>query len=177
MMMTVRRATVADAAAVARVHIDSTRVVYRGLMPQAHLDGLSYGDREERWRNQLARGDKATFVAVDGRAIVGFVDGGERSATGLDSDGELYAIYILPSHWRRGLGRRLFDAVRAELAGRGYATLGLWVLRDNTACRFYEALGGVRVATGEHFVGGACLDKIAYLWRLEPAEPHPVSGR
>ena len=159
-----------------RSHVDSSRAVYRGLMPQTHLDRLSYAGREERWHHQLVRGASATFVAADGKTLVGFVDCGERTATGLDSDGELYAIYILASHWRHGLGRALFAAARTELTARGYASLGLWVLRDNAACRFYEALGGVRSRSGEHFVGGASLDKVAYLWRLAAAEPGPVGG-
>jgi ribosomal protein S18 acetylase RimI-like enzyme len=172
--MTIRRATVADAAAIARVHVDSWRFTYRGLVPQPYLDSLSYADREARWRVGLGRDDAAGFVAVEARAVVGFAHAGARRSDGLDSDGELYAIYLLGTHFRRGLGRRLFDAARTELIARGYATLGLWVLRDNSACHFYEAIGGVRVATGEHFVGGACLDKVGYLWRLDAAEPRPV---
>jgi ribosomal protein S18 acetylase RimI-like enzyme len=173
---TIRRATVADAAGIARVHIDSWRAAYRGLVPQAHLDGLSYASREERWHHQLTRGVNATFVAVDDHTIVGFVDCGERTATGLDTDGELYAIYLLPSHFRRGLGQQLFAAARRELSARGCRSLGLWVLRDNAACAFYAALGGVRAGRGEHFVGGACLDKVAFVWDLGAAQPDPVGG-
>jgi ribosomal protein S18 acetylase RimI-like enzyme len=166
----IRRATVDDAAAIARVHIESWRAAYRGIVPQAHLDGMSLADRTERWEVQLA-GDPAvaTFVADEGAAgVVGFANGGPCRSDGLDSDGELYAIYLLPARWRSGLGRLLMRAVVDELRARGMASLSVWVLRDNIACRFYEALGGVRAGEREHFVGGACLPKVAYAWAALP---------
>jgi hypothetical protein len=36
----IRRATVGDAPAIARVRIDSGRTTYRGLIPDAHPDGM-----------------------------------------------------------------------------------------------------------------------------------------
>jgi ribosomal protein S18 acetylase RimI-like enzyme len=178
----IRRAVVDDAAAIARVHVDSWRAAYRGLVPQPYLDNLSYADREERWRNLLGRAETATFVATSaasaGGTIVGFASCGERKAADLYSDGELYALYLLQSHWRRGLGKQLLEAALAELGARGYGSMGLWVLRDNAALHFYQALGGVRSGGGEQFVGGACLDKVAFVWRLGPpaAELRPVGG-
>jgi ribosomal protein S18 acetylase RimI-like enzyme len=167
----IRDAVVADAEAIARVHIDSWRAAYRGVVPQGYLDSMSYADRKLRWRRQLADDDEvATFVADEPHAgIVGFGICGPQRSDGLDSDGELYAIYLLAEYWRRGLGRQLMRAVVAALRARAYSTMGLWVLRDNAACRFYEALGGVKVGEGEHFVGGVCLPKLAYVWRTLPA--------
>jgi GNAT superfamily N-acetyltransferase len=166
----IRRATVADAAGIARVQVDGWRAAYRGLVPQAHLDGLSYADREQRWAAIAANPEQATFVALAGEVVVGFGNGGARHSQRLDSDGELYALYVWPGRWRSGFGRRLIGAVAAELAARGSVGLGVWVLRDNAAgCRFYAALGGQRSVEAETFIGGACLTKVAYLWpSLEP---------
>jgi ribosomal protein S18 acetylase RimI-like enzyme len=169
----IRRAVAADAPAIARAHVDSWRAAYRGLVPDAYLDSLSYAERERSWSAQLAAGSSSTHVAETAAGVVGFATGGDTASEGLDSDGELYAIYLLPAVWRRGLGRALFAAVVADLAARECQSLGVWVLRDNAARRFYESLGGTRVAEATHEIGGVLLPKVAYYW---PSLPHVTAG-
>ena len=53
MTVRVRAATADDAAGVARVHVDSWRATYKGLMPDAVLDGLSVDNRAD-WLAALA---------------------------------------------------------------------------------------------------------------------------
>lgn len=53
--MWVRVAREADAEALARVHVDSWRAAYQGLMPQEYLDGLDPAERAAQWRQALAR--------------------------------------------------------------------------------------------------------------------------
>jgi len=49
----VRTAVVADAPFIARVHVRSWQVGYRGIMPDEVLDAISLEQREERWRQIL----------------------------------------------------------------------------------------------------------------------------
>jgi len=52
------------------------------------------------------------------------------------------AINLLPSQWRRGLGRVLLEETARRLHQQGFSDATLWVLRDNDRGRqFYEALG------------------------------------
>jgi GNAT superfamily N-acetyltransferase len=63
-------------------------------------------------------------------------DGAERRVA------ELYALYVRPAWWSTGTGRALMDRVLARSAAAGYASVTLWVLRDNErARRFYERAG------------------------------------
>ncbi len=64
-----------------------------------------------------------------------------------------------------GYGRRLFSAVRRDLAQSGIKSLVVWALQDNEpAVAFYRSLGGKPVArSGEKF-GSKTLDKIAFAW-------------
>jgi len=55
---------------------------------------------------------------------------------------ELYALYVRPAWWSTGTGRALMERVLARSARAGYASIALWVLRDNRrARRFYERAG------------------------------------
>ncbi len=140
----VRAATPADAPAVARVHVDSWRAAYAGLLPQTVLDGLSVERREAFWRAAVEQpGDHRLWVVESGDLVVGFASTGP----GRDEDlpagaGEVLAIYLAPTEWDRGLGARLFRRAIADLRERDVNPLVLWVLAANArGRRFYEAMG------------------------------------
>lgn len=179
--VTIRPATTADTAAVARVHIDTWRSTYRGIVPEAHLAGLSYEKRQQgalRWLKEIP----IFCVAEDTSAgIVGFATGGP-TLEGSDQRylGQLYAMYVLQEHQRRGTGRRLVEHVATELAAAGLCSMIIWVLVDNhPARRFYEALGGEPLgATQSIEIGGAKLEEMAYGWQnvrplIRPDETAP----
>ena len=49
----IRRALPEDAATIARVHIDSWRETYAGIVSAEYLKNLSYSDRTARWEDNL----------------------------------------------------------------------------------------------------------------------------
>jgi GNAT superfamily N-acetyltransferase len=171
MPATVREATVADAAAVARVHLASWRSAYRGLVPDALLDSLNLGERTARWREQLTHRPlgQVTHVAEVGGEIVGFAAGGAcRDEDSGSEVGELYAIYVEQGSWRRGFGGLLQTASLESLRERGFAEARLWVLEANAVARaFYEhscwAADGAR---DTHRFGDQGLPIVRYRRRL-----------
>jgi GNAT superfamily N-acetyltransferase len=144
--MRVRRAEVGDAAAIARVHVGTWQVAYRGLVPQDYLDRLDPEQRREVWARGLATSRwprSGTLVTEGDDGIVGFVHiGPSRDDDADPTVGEVAAIYALSSVWGTGVGRVLMDAALAGLGEAGYAQATLWVLETNTrARRFYAAAG------------------------------------
>jgi ribosomal protein S18 acetylase RimI-like enzyme len=162
-LITIRKAEVVDAQGIARVHVSSWQTSYRGIVPDEVLDNLSEERRLAQWRATLA-GSDVVFVAEAGGEIVGFASGG--AARELEGyDGELYAIYLLEAFKRRGIGARLFAAVREALAAAGYETMMLWVLKDNAAGRaFYERLGGAPAGEKAEMMGAFEAVEVAYGW-------------
>jgi RimJ/RimL family protein N-acetyltransferase len=143
--LSIRPATVDDAARLAVVHVASWRRAYRGLLPDDLLDGLSAAARERRWTSALAAPHARGAVLVverDGQ-LLGFASVGlERSGEPADTDGELYAIYLDPDHWRHGVGTALHDAALDRLGELGFRTASLWVLVGNErAMAFYRRNG------------------------------------
>ena len=75
--------------------------------------------------------------------IVGFACGGPEEEGDQIYPGELYLVYLFQHYQRRGLGRLLIAAVAQRLFADGFASMKLWVIRDNhSARRFYVSLGG-----------------------------------
>ena len=100
---------------------------------------------------------------VDG--VIGFAAAGPERSSDPTYRGEVYAIYILPSHQRHGCGRALMRAATRGLADVRLPSMLLWVLEANAPARaFYEALGGSVVRHQPIEIGGATLTDVAYGW-------------
>ncbi len=162
----VHAATRADAAGIARVHVDTWRTTYRGLVRRSFLDSLSYEQRERQWRTALDRPDGGPIVIArePGAPVVGFAAGGPERSGRRDYDGELYALYVLEPYQRHGLGSALLAAVVEGLRARGHDRLLAWVLNDNPAVGFYLGRGGLRVDERSVPVGGEVLREVAFGW-------------
>lgn len=160
----IRAAVVEDAPAMARVHVESWRTTYSGIVPDAYLASLSVDARIELWREHLAAGNSPIFVAEASSGVFGFASGGPLRAALSGYHGELYAIYLLREHQRQGAGRCLVRALAESLRGAGFASMAVWVLERNPAVSFYKALGGVQIARQPIEIGGAALDELAFGW-------------
>jgi L-amino acid N-acyltransferase YncA len=177
--MSLRPATPADAAAIARVHVDAWRETYTGIVPDAYLASLDYAARAARWRERLTTpgAGECICVAADvAGQIVGFAGGGPQRTAIPGYTGELYAIYLLRAAQGQGAGRHLTRAVAARLAELDMRSLVVWVLAANPSRGFYEALGGQLVAEQPIAIGGVSLHEVAYGWSdlaplLAPAAP------
>lgn len=164
----IRDAVMEDAAAIARVQVDTWRSAYHNLVPSEVLDSLSYEKRTEYWSNVLSREvpDRMFLVAEEeAHDVVGFCVCGVNTDQDSDFAAELYAIYVLEAHQGRGTGRSLFEMCRRWTSDRGMRSMIVWVLRDNPYRRFYEAMGGELVSERVISIGEAELPEVAYGWR------------
>lgn len=146
-MVELRDATPADARALATVQVASWRAAYRGLMPDEVLDGLSVPELGRVWSGRFAARPPRTsvVVATDARRLVGFAAAGPPLVPTDRADptsGDLYALYLDPDRWGRGIGTSLQTAALDRLGTHGFTHAGLWVLEGNQrARRFYHRTG------------------------------------
>jgi ribosomal protein S18 acetylase RimI-like enzyme len=159
--MTIRPAMPADARAIAAIRVRAWRTAYRDIVPAALLEELSIDDDEAVWRGRLVKGESQVWIAEDASTAVGWISAAKsRDADAAPSTGEIWALYVDPDHWRRGVGRALWTHAGAWFARAGFQDVTLWVLDANTAARaFYEALGFARDPGGRRTVSrhGAAL--------------------
>lgn len=163
----IRRTSNDDAAGIARVRAESSRGAYRGVVPGDYLDAIDVAEWAQRQRRNIESQSAGivSLVADDGDLIVGWVATGPNWMTDLPCARELCAIYLRPSHWRRGIGKHLMTAAAQSLIERGVSSMILRVLTENRpARRFYESLGGSLVSEHTYTIGGVALPEIAYGW-------------
>lgn len=164
-MISIRGALVDDARAIARVHVAAWRSTYQGIVADEILGALSEDDRTRRWSELLQRSDQVAWVAeVEGRGIVGCINGGPEREGREDYRGELYSIYVLAEWQAKGIGRRLTAALARWLIDDGFGTMLAWVLEANPATRFYESLGGKIVDKKAVQIGTQTLGEVAFGW-------------
>lgn len=165
-MITVRRATAEDAVAIATVHIAAWKESYRGIVPDEFLKNLSVERRTAQWLNSLSDVEnqyhRACVAELHGQ-VVGFSNYG--FSTDSEYRGELFAIYILRSAQKRGIGRMLVAEAVKGLVDLDVHSMLVWVLKENPARGFYEWLGGDYLRETPIEIGGKTLLEVAYGWR------------
>jgi GNAT superfamily N-acetyltransferase len=171
--MKIREAELRDAAALARVMVDSFRSAHRNHLPEEYLmRWLTYEESERNWARALCELSESTetreciFVAEnDDGNLIGVAMGGPEHSNHPLYTGEFYVLYLLPSYHRQGIGRQLIEHVVERLAQRGMHSLLIRVLKVNSlARRFYEVLGGQLVLEEQKEEEGVVFDLVAYGW-------------
>ena len=144
-MPTIRTATPDDARGIATIHVEAWRAAYRGIVPDEYLDSLSIDGRESAWRQNLLAAETSTWVAQEADAIVGWISAGPSRDTDAEtSAGEIWAVYVAPASWGKGVGRLLCTQAEQQLLTDGFSAVTLWVLKENVrAVKFYRSNGFV----------------------------------
>jgi ribosomal protein S18 acetylase RimI-like enzyme len=162
-------ATAADSRAIAEVHVGSWQQAYQGIVPGEHLSGLSVATRDAWWQEALRAGSPQVLVARCDERVVGFVAYGAcRDDDAPPARGEIWALYVLSSHWSAGVGRALWLAALEHLRRQGYASVSLWVLSQNRrGIRFYTTAGfkADPASEKEFTLGGASLREVRLVFQ------------
>lgn len=146
---------------ISRIYEESWKTAYRGIVPQAYLDGIPAG----RWAEALDRAGWDTLVLTEGERLIGTSSVCASRWPDWPGFGEVVSLYLLPESMGKGYGKALLAAAVRRLAEQGFQDALLWVLEENRrARRFYERAGFTLagdVMDGE--IGGKPLREVLYL--------------
>lgn len=138
--MEIRRAEPRDAPAIRAVHARAIRA-----LAAAHYDASTI----EAWAGRMTDASYAAPIATRTMLVAEDADGRLAGFGQLEPDaGVIEACYVDPAHARRGVGRRLMDALEGAARVHGRSALLLHASRN--AVTFYEALGWTREADARH---------------------------
>lgn len=120
---------------ISRVYEESWKYAYRGIIPQAYLDGIPQG----HWADAAEREGRRSLILLEEGRIVGTSCVSRSRLEELSDWGEIISLYLLPEYIGKGFGHALLHAAVEELRQMGFRSVFLWVLEENTrARRFYE---------------------------------------
>lgn len=166
-----RMATLDDAEFIARIHVETWRTTYAGMLPDNMLVAMCADKQTRMWRRMLRGGETVIVADHPRRGIVGFGSYGPNRSGRDGYTGEVYTLYVHPDFQGLGIGRGLLRALFAALAREGHDSALIWVLQQNPSRFFYEAMGGHRVAGRDTRMWGAALRESAYGWESIHAQP------
>ena len=94
---------------ISRIYALSWKTAYRGLIPDDFLDAIS----ETRWSPLLrAESSRLLLALEDGRPVGASTYCAARDEK-MKGWGEIVSLYLLPTHYRKGIGSKLFSAAVA----------------------------------------------------------------
>jgi len=165
---TLTPASAADVAAIARLHAQSWRIAYRGLLTDHYLDEHVLDDRTSFWSRRFGAPlpeRRLVLQALDESALLGFVcvllD--EEPAWGARLDN----LHVSPALKGTGVGYALFQAAREWIAQKMPGEpMHLWCVERNlVARRFYDRQGGKVVESATRPIAqGLSLPELRYQW-------------
>jgi GNAT superfamily N-acetyltransferase len=159
----VRKGIPGDAKGIADVFRNSWQHAYRGIIPHQHLENTIKRRAADWWTGAIRSGD-SVLVLEHAKTIAGYATVGVSRTRG-PYQGEIYELYMTPSHQGLGFGEHLFEACRATLDQKRLRGLIVWALAENSmATDFYWHRGGRPVAQMIERIGGAKLEKVAFGW-------------
>ena len=163
--LSLRQARPSDAADLARIYVESWQDTYAGILPHNLLAAMSVKTHTARWQSQLRSPGSVIVVEDRNHGVVGLASLGGARDKSLGFEGEIYTLYVDPSFFGQGAGRKLLAGAFAALKERKYHSCLVWSHARNNACFFYEAMGGQRVAERTTRLGGEPTPEIAFGWK------------
>lgn len=166
----IRKSLPIDVDDIARIHTDSWKSTYQGIIEQDFLDQLNFEDRLASAERRVVNPQLNCLVAIETELnkVIGFADFGKCREKNSDADVELYAIYLYEEFQNFGAGKLLFDQGFSRLKEMNYKKMMVSVLEKNEASRiFYEKMGG-RTAKGDHVdIEGIRYPTATYVWDIQ----------
>jgi len=162
----IRYATADDADILGNIHSQSLIASFKGIIPDDVLcEDFSFERRRNRFCQELIQGHPETAIMYFDNIPVGFISFGEsRYSEKEEKLIEIWRIYILPSHWRQGIGTQLMNWGINELRRKGFKKAELWVLEDNFRARsFYEKYGFIHDGSTRIINYGRNLNEYRYI--------------
>ncbi|WP_250307083.1 GNAT family N-acetyltransferase [Streptococcus sp. Marseille-Q3533] len=117
------------------VHWQTWREAYDDLLPPEFQETMTL----EKCRFFSQKYPENTFIAMDGKKVVGFISYGNFRDETIQG-GEIIALYVLKDYFGKGVSKQLMHAAFAALDH--FSEIFLWVLKDNKrAIAFYQKMG------------------------------------
>lgn len=163
-MINIRLANIGDAQALTKINIDTWRSNYVGIVPDGHLNSLSYN--EESYQRTINNPKNIVYVAEIGEELVGYVCSCVDAALDAPAPSKLRMMYVKKEFQNKGIGKKLFLKIAEQLHNQGYKSLSANTFAEINSNFFYSSLGGAICQKNIENIGGKDIDTVTYLFNL-----------
>ena len=164
-MIKVRIARETDFQDIAQVYIETWRDSYAGTLPDRVLINMKKEKLVFSFSQTLQQHLEVLVVAEDIKeGIVGMGSAGRNRDQRSKYLGEVYTLYVHPSHQNKGVGKMLLLRLFSELMKFNINSSIIWVLAGNPSRFFYEVMGGKMTGVRKEKLGGTTFKEISYGW-------------
>ena len=159
MEIRIRKAELNDVQEIARIHVDSWKSAFHGLMPADYINSFTNASRIEEWLSAISMNTESVAVAESGNKVVGFMSyfvSSENSETI-----ELSKLYLCPGVYGQRLGSKFLAHLEQEANALGIKTINLYVLDNNEVAIHFYSKHGFEFADGfmsEEFESSVIID-------------------
>ncbi len=161
-VISIRTARLGDETGIARVHDAAWRDAYRGVIPGGELERMIQRRGPAWWRDAITGGTRLIVLDFADK-VAGYSSYGRNRMPSLNYSGEIFELYLAPEYQGGGLGRRMFEAARRDLAAHGQTTFVVWALAGNErALGFYRRLGGRIVRRAPELFDAETRERVAF---------------
>ena len=163
MNLIIRQGNKDDIPAIAQLLIKTWSESYRGFLPHAFLDHLDLARQIKRHQSYFKKGISYLVAENNEGELLGFASYGESRFEQIDSELELYTLYVEPTFHGKGIGKQLLEAI-IHTTQKEYHYLDVSVFARNPYLKFYmkhgfEKIGEEEVDFGEFVEAGLILRK------------------
>ena len=162
--MLIRPIQAQDAHAMSCIYVKTWQDTYLSVVPYGYLSSMSIRQHTRAFLREFDHRQIAGFVAEEAGTVIGFATGGyERYGDSIYS-GEIYTLYVLKSHQRKGIGAELAAALAKQLSNLGLYSNLVQVLSKNPYRHFYKKINGIYLKNEPIIFAGKSLDAQYYGW-------------
>ena len=143
------------------------RLVHSSTLKSWSLHQIRGGSLEH-WTKRISDPNTSVLVAVSAGNLVGFSVLRHLSVHG-DIQVEIETLYVLPSHWRLGVGSELLQASR-DCARERTGCMSVWLAvnaKNTRALQFYRDRGSSAVGKTDFVLDGERHENIVLTFRAE----------
>lgn len=137
-----RKAVQVDVHEIARIHVNSWKVAFAGLISERYINRHTYSSRVDEWSEIIKTNAETVVVAENKGKMVGFMSYSAHFP--FSKILTLNKLYLCPSVFGRKLGSQLMSYLTNQAKALGITTIYLYVLDSNgAAIVFYSKQGFV----------------------------------
>ena len=161
----IRKANKLDSEVITKIHLNSWKTTYNNFFSEDFFNKreLEFEERNTKIKETIVSDDECHYIVhEENENILGFLCYGVARGDKYDGMGEIYSIYLEEKNQRRGIGTKLIKEVFKFLRQERYKKIIIRCLDGNPSFKFYEILGGKKIDSEIHNIGGKIVIENVY---------------